>query len=47
MRLSVVKPLHANWFMYCFDELKKQTETITVGWKNTGILALLREVCYY
>lgn len=42
LRLSVLKPLHANWFLSAFEEIAQNREVIRNGWKKTGIYDLLK-----
>ena len=37
LRLSVLKPLHAGWFMDAFVKLSSQSSTILQGWTKPGI----------
>ena len=37
LRLSVLKPLHANWLCKVFHDLKSKKDHILLGWKKSGI----------
>ena len=37
MALSVMKPLHARWFLGAFDKVANQQAVVIAGWEKTGI----------
>lgn len=37
LRISVVKPVHANWLISTLQSLATQEETLLRGWKESGI----------
>ncbi|KAI8503610.1 hypothetical protein Bbelb_185810 [Branchiostoma belcheri] len=37
LRLSAIKPLHANWLLGAMDRLAAKTDVIGRGWERTGI----------
>ena len=42
-RLTVIKPLHAQWLVDMFNSFttQKGAEVITKGWKKAGIVGIL------
>ena len=41
LKLSTLKPLHANWLLQSWDMLRNKPETTIRGWRQAGILAVL------
>ena len=41
LKLSTIKPHHADWFHTSFNEVRKKRDLIKKGWQKTGIMAAL------
>jgi len=37
MKLSTLKPLHANWMVQAFDRLRENRDALQFGWTQSGI----------
>ena len=37
LRLSLLKPLHANWLIKAYDHLKTQRDGLATGWRKSGL----------
>jgi hypothetical protein len=42
LRLSVVKPLHASWFLSAFDQIALENSVMATGWEKTGIASAIQ-----
>ena len=41
MKLSTIKPVHAEWVHRAFNDLKPRKDIIKKGWEKTGIAQTL------
>ncbi len=41
LRLAKIKPLHAQWLIRAFDNLRSRPKTVTDGWQMAGITQAL------
>ena len=44
MRLSTIKPVHAEWVHRAFNDLKPRKDIIKKGWEKTGIAQTLEDL---
>ena len=44
MKLSTLKPLHANWVVQAWSKLKTKPELSIIGWRKTGLLEAVEGV---
>ena len=44
MRMSVIKPLHADWIQESWLELKAEKHLIKIGWEKTGIQDAIQDL---
>ena len=42
MRLTYLKPKHANWILQAWSKLKGRPELCVLGWKKTGVLGVVK-----
>ncbi|XP_041356072.1 unconventional myosin-Vb-like [Gigantopelta aegis] len=43
LRISLIKPFHARWIVACIVKLSKDKQTVTRGWRSSGLLAVVFE----
>ena len=44
LKLSTIKPLHANWVLSAFDTLAGNTDVLKNGWEKTGIAGIVNDI---
>jgi hypothetical protein len=44
LKLSTLKPLHANWIVQTIDSLKHRRDVMQTGWRLSGLLAAIDDI---